>query len=179
MQGIILYGPPASGKDTITLALSALDSRYVLFPRFKVGGGRTAGYRIATPEAVNELRADGAIVWENHRYGATYVIDRPSLAEHLRTHIPVVHLGQRAAVEAIREATPGAHWFSIWLWCPRDIAKQRITARSTGDSDERMRVWDETYPLVNCDLRIDTAKVAPVAAAAAIHELAANAQEFA
>ncbi|MGK5554002.1 hypothetical protein ACSNOI_20525 [Actinomadura kijaniata] len=42
-SGIVLYGPPASGKDTITAASSALDDRYVYFHKLKVGAGRSAG----------------------------------------------------------------------------------------------------------------------------------------
>jgi predicted PilT family ATPase len=36
-SGILLYGPPAAGKDTITTALAALDARYAPFRRLKVG----------------------------------------------------------------------------------------------------------------------------------------------
>ncbi|MGV9303830.1 hypothetical protein ACWDLG_10705 [Nonomuraea sp. NPDC003727] len=37
LQGIVLYGPPASGKDTVTAALRRLDPRFVLLPKLKVG----------------------------------------------------------------------------------------------------------------------------------------------
>ncbi|MFD0564440.1 hypothetical protein ACFQ2M_22355 [Kitasatospora saccharophila] len=47
--GIILYGPPASGKDTITAALIEQDPRLAQFARLKIGGGRSQGYRMGTP----------------------------------------------------------------------------------------------------------------------------------
>jgi len=36
-DGVLLYGPPAAGKDTVSAALIAVDARYVLFERLKVG----------------------------------------------------------------------------------------------------------------------------------------------
>ena len=90
MHGIILYGPPAAGKDTITRALGKLDKRYVLFPRLKAGAGKTAGYRLTTESTVDILRAKNEIVWENRRYGAIYVVDQPSLLQQLADHVPVL-----------------------------------------------------------------------------------------
>jgi guanylate kinase len=133
MPGVILYGPPAAGKDTITAALHALDSRYVLFPRIKVGGGRQTGYHVVGEPYHDELRARGDVLWENHRYEAIYVVDRPGLVDRLAAHVPVVHLGQTEAVMAITTDTPDTRWLVVSLWCPRDIAAQRIRGR--GDAD--------------------------------------------
>ena len=76
-QGVILYGPPASGKDTVTAALTELNPRYAQFARLKVGAGKSAGYRMGTAEQLRELEAAGDVVYANTRYGNTYVIDRP------------------------------------------------------------------------------------------------------
>ncbi|MEH0841897.1 kinase [Micromonospora sp. CPCC 205711] len=164
-----LYGPPAAGKDTITSALHELDARYTLYPRLKVGPGRTAGYRMADEATVNALRANDEIVWENHRYDALYVVDRPSLLQGLTTGMPVVHLGQRPAVDAVTAAVSAARWFVVYLWCPRGVAKQRIISRGTGDTDARLRAWDATEPLPDSDLTLNTADVSPRAAAEQIH----------
>ncbi len=130
-RGIILYGPPASGKDTVTAALRVLDSRYVLFPRLKAGPGRTGGYRMTTPQHLDELYRAGAIVWENERYGARYAIDLPELAARLGQHVPVVHLGQVPAIKAVQAATADAHWLLVYLWCPRDEATRRLALTSS------------------------------------------------
>jgi hypothetical protein len=47
MPAVILYGPPAAGKGTVTKALTRLDNSYWLYQSLKVGPGRTAGYRMA------------------------------------------------------------------------------------------------------------------------------------
>lgn len=161
MTGIVLYGPPAAGKDTITSALHELDHRYTLFPRLKVGPGRTTGYRMTDEATAKALRAGGDVVWENHRYGARYLIDRPSLAQRLATGVPVVHLGQRPAIDAVTAAVPGAQWFVVYVWCPRDVAERRIIARGTGDTAARLAAWDATEPLPDGDLTINTAETSP------------------
>ncbi|HYZ09566.1 MAG TPA: kinase [Pseudonocardiaceae bacterium] len=165
MRGVILYGAPATGKDTITHALHKLDARYVLFPRLKVGGGRTAGYRITSDATLRTLRAHGDIIWENHRYGATYVIDRPTLLAQLNDHIPVVHLGQHTAIGAVVRATPAARWLIVSVWCPRHVAKERLSARGTNDTATRLCAWDDTPPLPDTDVTIDTATQSPECAA--------------
>lgn len=170
MIGVILYGPPAAGKDTITTALHKLNPAYIQFRRLKAGPGRTTGYRMTTPEHISELRQRGEVIWENKRYNSVYVVDRSTLV-HLLTHaIPVLHLGQVEAVTAVTEAIPSASWLTVYLWCPRDVAEQRIIARNTGDVLARLQAWDETPPLPDTDLAINTAEASPDAAAQTIHQ---------
>ncbi len=170
MPAVILYGPPAAGKDTVTKALTRLDESYRLYRRLKVGAGRTAGYRMTTLPHVNGLRSAGSAVWETRRYDALYVVDRVSLIDMLEVCIPVLHLGQVGTVKAVTTALPPAmQWVTVWLWCPRDIALGRIAERRTGDTAARLRTWDETAPLLNADISINTADVHPVDAAATIH----------
>jgi guanylate kinase len=135
MPAVILYGPPAAGKDTVTKALTRLDESYRLYQLLKVGAGRTAGYRMSTLSHVDALRSAGSVVWEIRRYDALYVVDRPSLTEILEVCIPVVHLGQAGAVKAVTAAMPPAtQCVTVWLWCPRAVALGRITERGTGDT---------------------------------------------
>jgi len=87
--------------------------------------------------------------------------------------VPVVHLGQPEAIDAVLAAAPNAHWLVVALWCPRDIAEQRITARATGDTDERLRRWDQTPMLDRSDgVTIDTSTRSPDDAAGLIHQQA-------
>ncbi|MGC5017447.1 kinase [Micromonospora sp. DT47] len=172
MRGVILYGPPASGKDTVTAALHRLDNRYQQFRRLKAGPGRTSGYRMTTDGELASLRASGGVVWENRRYGSVYVVDGPGLRQQLHEAIPVVHLGQADAIDAIRRAFPDVEWTVVALTCPRAVAERRIVERQTGDAAERLTAWDETEPFAGADLAIDTSRTLPGAAAELIDRAA-------
>lgn len=165
--GVILYGPPASGKDTIDAALRRLSPRYRHFPRLKAGPGRTDGYRMTTDDELQILRNDGSIVWENHRYGATYAVDLPSLTTALADGVPIIHLGQPEAITAVQAATD-AKWITVSLTTSRDIAAERLARRGPADLAARLAAWDETSGLDRANLRIDTGQVAPEDAACQI-----------
>ncbi|MEG8183937.1 kinase [Nocardia terpenica] len=172
-SAIILYGPPASGKDAITGALTSINPAFTLFRRLKVGAGRTATYRMTSADHVAALADSGDIIWQNSRYDATYVVDRPELAAMLATnHIPVLHLGQPEAIAAVRAAMPGTRFITVELWCPRDLAEDRIRARATGDKAARLAAWDATARLRpnQVDLRIDTGQYLPAESATMIME---------
>lgn len=143
-DAVVLYGPPAAGKDTITDALVELDQRYQRFERLKVGSGKTTGYRRVSVEDVDRLHDEKLVVYENSRYGNTYVIDRPGLDEIVTGgRVPVVHIGQMAGIAALRNYYP-AQWLTILLWCPREVTHERLEQRGSTDIARRIKVWDET-----------------------------------
>lgn len=160
----MLYGPPAAGKDTVTKSLVDLDARYLPFKRMKIGQGRTQGYRMSSMQQLIRLRESREVVWENERYGSTYVVDRPFLVEEVSRGIPIIHLGQSEAINSVRASIPGTMWIVIYLWCARNVAEQRIIARATGDTAARMQAWDATDPIA-ADLTIDTGATSPEASA--------------
>jgi guanylate kinase len=167
-RGVILYGPPASGKDTIDAALRDLSGEYTHFQRLKLGPGRTTGYRLATQEQLHDLRARGLVLWENDRYGATYVVDAPGLEKALDAGVPILHLGQAVGVDVVKSRTTGVNWTVAELWCPRSVAAARLSARSGTDMEERLVAWDATVRLDRADVRIDTNAVEPHDAASRI-----------
>lgn len=168
-RGVILYGPPAAGKDTVDAALRALSDSYVHFARIKVGEGRREGYRMTTRAALQELRECGAIVWENSRYGATYAVDHPGLVDALGRGVPVLHLGQVEAVDAVVSSVADARWTVVALWCPAEVAADRLERRGSGDVDARLAAWRATEHLEYADIQIDTSMVQPDDAARLIH----------
>ncbi|MEV6840865.1 guanylate kinase [Streptomyces sp. NPDC051133] len=175
-QGVILYGPPASGKDTVTAALSALDSKYAQFARLKVGTGKAVGYRMDTAEQLRKLEAAGDVVYANARYGNTYAIDRPGVDAAFAAGVPVVHLGQVDGVRALVDGYP-ADWLVVLLWCPREVTEQRSAGRGDSDTAARLAAWDATredldaHPAMVWDLTVDTTVSAPMDAARLIDQL--------
>jgi guanylate kinase len=171
---IVLYGPPASGKDTVTAELVRLDARYAPFQRLKVGRGNPAGYRLGTLNDLARLRAESAVLYENERYGNTYLVDVPELAWLLDAgRTPIVHMGQVAGVRSVVRYP--ARWTAVLLWCSRHTTAERAQARGSGDVDARLAAWDETVVDleggrdVDFTGRIDTDIVQPATAAAMIH----------
>ncbi|MCQ9132861.1 phosphotransferase-like protein [Streptomyces hilarionis] len=178
-QGVILYGPPASGKDTVTTALSELDTKYAQFARLKVGSGKSAGYRLGTAEQLHELEAAGDVLYANSRYGNTYAIDRPGVDATFAAGVPVVHLGQVDGVRALVNGYP-ADWSAVLLWCSRETTEQRSVGRGDSDTAARLAAWDatredlDTHPSMAWDLTIDTTEASPQDAARLIDQLLAQ-----
>ncbi|MFB7211072.1 guanylate kinase [Streptomyces sp. NPDC056255] len=178
-QGVILYGPPASGKDTVTAALTELNSKYAQFTRLKVGTGKSAGYRMGTAEQLRKLEAAGGVIYANARYGNTYAVDRPGVDAAFAAGVPVVHLGQVDGVLALVNGYP-ADWSVVLLWCPREVSVQRSEGRGDRDTAARLVAWDATredvdkHPGTSWDLTIDTTEAAPQDAARLIDQLLAQ-----
>lgn len=61
MPAVILYGPPAAGKNTVTKALNELNDDYRMYERLKVGPGRTSGYRISEPSRIGTGKSTNLI----------------------------------------------------------------------------------------------------------------------
>jgi guanylate kinase len=180
-SAIILYGPPAAGKDTITAALQQLDSRYVGFGKLKLADehGDTTRYRLTTEQRLHRLRKQGLVIYENGRYGNRYIVDKPGLDDAFaEDHIPVVHMGQVAGVRALKSYP--ATWLPVVLWCPRETTAIRARLRGSPDVEARLTAWDETrqdFARVRPDdfhLRIDTDQVEPHRAAKAIDSALRN-----
>ncbi|MEV7076663.1 guanylate kinase [Streptomyces sp. NPDC093990] len=175
-QGVILYGPPAAGKDTVTRALAERDARFGQFARLKVGSGKSAGYRMGTTEQLLALEAAGDVIYANRRYGNTYAIDRPGLNAAFAAGVPVVHLGQ---VDGIRALVDGymVNWTVVLLWCPQDVTAQRSDGRGDSDTAARLAAWAATredldaHPGMVWDLQVDTVATSPQEAARLIDQL--------
>ncbi|MGW2689609.1 phosphotransferase-like protein [Streptomyces sp. NPDC001414] len=174
--GVVLYGPPASGKDTIAQALAQLDRRYRQFERLKVGSGKSHGYRMGTAEQLLALEAADAVVYVNRRYGNTYVVDRPGLDAAFRLGVPVVHLGQVDGVQALIGGY-AASWSVVLLWCPREETARRSERRGDRDTAARLAAWDATcedldmHPGTRWDLTVDTTVTSPEESARLIDRL--------
>lgn len=170
-RGVLLYGPPAAGKDTITEQLVTIGP-YTHFQRLKIGPGRTSGYRMGTSEQLTTLRERGQVIYENQRYDSTYVIDREQLDTIVREYerVPVLHVGQVDAIHAVCSGYP-LPWTIVMLFCPRGEAEKRLIGRNDARVHERLAVWDATLAEADptlFDLVLNTAAFEPAHAAGVI-----------
>ncbi|MFF4133726.1 AAA family ATPase [Streptomyces mirabilis] len=142
-SGVILYGPPGSGKDTITSELAQLREEFALFQRLKAGPGRKTGYRLTTVDHIEDLARAGGLLYRNRRYDSEYAIDRQGVAALVNAgRIPVLHMGQVVGASAV--ATFPLHWIRVLLWCPEGVTRLRCQERGDKDVDARLKVWHET-----------------------------------
>ncbi|GAA3377856.1 hypothetical protein GCM10020367_55200 [Streptomyces sannanensis] len=143
LGGVVLFGPPTAGKDTISVSLAGLDQRFGQLTKVKVGSGRTAGYRVATSGELAALRRAGRLVLETERYGNTYAVDRADL-EAMREdgRVPLIHLGSVSHLRTFRAAV-GEPWLCVLLWVPRDVCRHRSLGRGDRDTGDRLAAWDE------------------------------------
>ncbi|WP_219500135.1 guanylate kinase [Nonomuraea ceibae] len=169
MKGVVLYGPPASGKSTVTAALTVLDPRFVLLRKLKAGDRRGSEYEFISAERMAELRNAGRLLVETQRYGNTYAVDRYQV-ERMTTagQIPIVHMGNIPDIHRLNDAGP---WLVALLWVSREVCERRSRQRLDDDTSQRLRAWDETLAdrrahddsLFYC--RYETDEIAPEAIA--------------
>jgi guanylate kinase len=166
---LVLYGPPAVGKDTITEALAALDPAYQLFPLLKAGVGRSHGYRMVGLHQLGALASAGDLILRWNRYGSTYAIDRQGIEAALANGQPVLHFAERYHVETLIAATPAADWLIVGLTCPRPIAAQRLVERNPDDVQQRLAVFDQVEAIGDLGaVELDTSILTPEQAAKSI-----------
>ncbi|SDH83514.1 guanylate kinase [Sinosporangium album] len=156
--GIVLYGPPTSGKSTVTETLHRLDPRYTLLRKLKAGNGRTDEYEQVSTKRLDELREAGRLAVETHRYGNIYAVDTADLDRMANAgQVPIVHIG---GVADLHRLTARGSWLRVLLWVPREVCERRSRARGDDDTAERVETWDRALDDLTgkglFDLRIST-----------------------
>lgn len=139
MKGLVLLGPPAAGKDTITTLLEQR-SDLRLVRKVKAGSGRAAGYRLVSSETFDGHAERGEMISAVERYGNRYGVLRSDVvAVQQDGHVPVVHTA--SPDEAKRLVEEGMALCLIW--CSRSTSSERLNARDQSSVAERLAVWDQ------------------------------------
>ncbi len=146
-SGLVLYGPPASGKSSVASALGK-QSGWCRYRLLKSGPSN---------ESYRALSSQHQPIWQADKYGRTYAIDESGFADIPGGQSVVIELGEATAVEAVRRLP--IEWTVAHLWCPRSTAVDRMQARGDEDISDRLTAWDNTAP-VRADLVIDTSQIA-------------------
>jgi guanylate kinase len=175
-RGLILYGPPAAGKDSVTQALTDIDAGYQLLRKLKAGRGNQRGYRFRSAADLDRMESAGDLLYRSTRYGNEYAIDIRAL-DHVvgRGAVPIVHMGQLVGVTAV-QSYAAIRWHAVLLWCARGVALERVSQRGDRDATERGMAWDETradllsQPRFSFDLAIRTDRASVAKSAAVIHQ---------
>ncbi|MGH3568096.1 MAG: hypothetical protein ACRDRH_19120 [Pseudonocardia sp.] len=175
LEALILYGPPASGKDTISQLVSRLDPRYVLFRKIKSGAGSTGTYRVISEGRLATMRAAGRVQQESRRYGNTYVVDKDQLDYFASAgRRPMLHMGDLPGVVQLKSYGRPARWQTVLLWAPPDVTHARLAGRRDTNVRARMEVWIQTVeellssPEALFDFIVNTGDVSALDAAQAI-----------
>lgn len=143
LTGVVLYGPPASGKSAVTAELGALDSRFTLFERLRASQTPKPGYRNITAAEADALVAQGQVLYENSRYGNRYIVDRGEVRRLTSAGlVPVLHLGQIEGIRAVMLRS--GQWLTVRLLCARETTLKRSHERGDSDVLQRLAAWDQT-----------------------------------
>jgi guanylate kinase len=177
---LLLYGPPASGKTSITRLLHELDSTVTLFPTYKIGNGSCEDYRFTTEAHYLSLKQAKQIVFANRRYNNKYFVDLPTLTKLQAADKKVVlHIGgvSKMSFLRLRKALP-EKWLFVELQNSLEVCKKRTVRRGDEDVAKRLATWERMAQFaghhpdyVRCfDLTINTDIITPQEAAQQIYK---------
>ncbi|WP_232660556.1 hypothetical protein [Pseudonocardia sp. TRM90224] len=178
-RGILLAGPPASGKRTVTFALTSLRRSYAPFPALTVGSDTRVAAERTTQRHLDELKAWAQVFHEFTSDGARYVYDRERLNRiREQGRIPVACVDDIDVLRAFeREADD---WLQVLLWCPREEAERRLAATGVAPDRAAVRRWDRSEKGLLGDVRrftvsIRTDRLNAVQVAQLVHHAAQSA----
>ena len=184
-RGVILAGPPASGRRTVAFALTSLRRSYAHYPALTTERQALVDAARTTQSQLDELRSWAQLFVEFTCEGISYAYDHQRLNKlREQGRIPVACVDDIDVLRAFEQEADD--WLQVLLWCPRQEAERRLA--STPDvhrtsAPAGLRRWDRsTKRLLREPLRfplsIRTDRMDPVHVAQIVH-LAAQSGAFA
>lgn len=131
--GVLLAGPPASGKRTAAFSLTTLRRCYAHVPALSIDPHRSVDGEKATQRHLDELGSWAQIFHSATVGGVQYSYDRERLVRlREQGRLPIVCVEDAHALAAFEAESAG--WLPVVLWCPRDEAEKRLTrGRQVGE----------------------------------------------
>ncbi len=148
--GILLAGPPASGKRTVALALSSLRRGYAHVSALTTATQPVLSAVPTSQRYLDDLSSWAQLFYEFRVEGARYVYDRERL-DRLRGQgrLPVVCVEDIDALSAFERES--GDWLPVLVWCPREHARDRLTLRRAISERSAIitrswtRRWDQSF----------------------------------
>jgi guanylate kinase len=159
---ILLSGPPASGKDSVT---NLLNERNTLFVNFLKHCGcdlsaekrGMESYVNISVEEFKRMISNGDFIQYHKRYGRFYGVSKKLLNDYLNKGlVPVIHTGRIENLITL-ESKILNKVYKILIWAKRDDIQQRLDKRQNGDIIEinkRLEAYDiEMLDLIKVDIK--------------------------
>ncbi len=140
---VLLYGPPASGKDTITQLLQNRNNIFFHFKKHKVYPGdqqiqtknQLSYFHISMNRFLNMI-ANGEFLQFHWRYKSFYGVSKVLMDDSLSNgKIPIVHVGKIYDLLELTDVLE-AKLIIILVWETLDVISKRLKFRHKGDNDE-------------------------------------------
>lgn len=148
---ILLCGPPASGKDTLTELLKKRNNIFCYFKKHRVANqvdrsrNLTTYFQISLKEFQQTIGKDEFIQFHK-RYERFYGVSRKVLNNYLQCDkIPIIHVGKIYDLMEL-EAALEANVAKILIWETKDVIRERLMLRHHGDYKEihlRLKSYDD------------------------------------
>ncbi len=158
---ILLCGPPASGKDSITEAVCNIDKSFCHFKKHRAINKNANmdrnNYINISKDEFEKMIKNGDFIQYHKRYDRYYGISKQALADGISKNLNIIiHTGRIENLQELKKKI-NVNTISILLWAPIYLLRQRLQKRHPNNENEISRrliaAQEEFIDLTKIDLR--------------------------